>query len=266
MLEVVEQEQELPPAEESRQVVRGPDRLGKLRRQELGVREARERHPEDTVREAPDELRGDLQREARLAGAARARDGDEPRPVREQRDELLELTLAADERDRDDGQIGGVERPEGREVALAELEEALCADQVLQAVLAEVADRSVRREEAARRLGDDDLAAVRGGRDPRCSVDVYADVALVGHERLAGVNAHPDADRPGLERPLRLDRGGDGVGGPRERDEERVALRVHLDAVVPCEGLADRPAGARRGDRRRPARAPEEDASTPRRR
>ena len=28
--------------------------------------------------------------------------------------------------------------------------------------------------------------------------------------------------------------------GPRERDEEGVALRVHLDAVVPREGVADR--------------------------
>ena len=241
MLEVVEQEQELPPAEESRQVVRGPDRLGKLRRQELGIREAREGRPEDPVLEAPDELRGSLKREARLARAARARDGDEPRPVGEQRDQLLELTLAADERDRDDGQIGGVERPEGREVALSELEEALCAGQILQAVLAEIADGSVGRQEAAGRLGDDDLAAVRGGGDPRRAVDVYADVPLVGHERLAGVNAHPNPDRPGLERPLRVDRGGDGVGCPRERDEERVALRVHLDTAVSRVCLADHP-------------------------
>ena len=82
---------------------------------------------------------------------------------------------------------------------------------------------------------------MRGGCDPRRAVDVHADVALVGHERLAGVDAHPDPDRPGSERPLRLDRGGDGVGRPRERDEERVALGVHLDPVVSREGLSDHP-------------------------
>ena len=70
-------------------------------------------------------------------------------------------------------------------------------------------------------------------------MDVHADVALLGHERLAGVDAHPDPDRPGPECPLRLGRGGDGVGRPRERDEERVALGVHLDPVVSPEGLAD---------------------------
>ena len=136
----------------------------------------------------------------------------------------LELTLAPDERNRDDGQIGGVERPEGREVALAELEEALGADQILEAVLAEIADRSVGLQEAARRLGDDDLAAVRGGGDSRRAVDVYADVALVGHERLAGVETHANADRPASSASLRLDGGGDGIGRPRERDEERVTL------------------------------------------
>ena len=89
-------------------------------------------------------------------------------PFGEQRDELLELALAADERDRDDGQVGGVERPEGREVALSELEEALCADQVLEAVLAEVADRSVGRRggyasSRRRRSG-------RRARRPRCAL------------------------------------------------------------------------------------------------
>src|SRR5919198_3970116 len=155
MLEVVEEEQELPPAEESRQVVWSPDRLSDLRGQKLGIREPREGDPEDAVVAPPDEPSRYLQREPCLAGAARARDGEKALPVRERRDELLELALAADERNRDDWQVGGIERPEGREVAPAELEEALRTDQVLQAVLAEVADRSVGLEEAAGRLGED---------------------------------------------------------------------------------------------------------------
>ena len=189
--------------------------------------------------EAPNELRRDLERESRLARTARACDGDEARPVREHPDDILELTLAADERGRDDRKIGCIKRAERREVAPAELEEALRADQVLQAVLPEVSERSIRLEEAARRLGDDDLAAVRGGCDPRRAMDVHADVALLGHERLAGVDAHPHLDRPGFERPLRLGRGGGGVGHSREGHEERIALGVHLDPVVSPEGLAN---------------------------
>jgi hypothetical protein len=140
------------PREEPHEVVGGPDGLGDLRGQELWIRKTRERHPEDAVIDPADELRSDLEREACLARAARACDGEEARPIREHRDELLELPLAADEGDRDHRQVGCVERPEGWEVALAELEEALCADQVLQAVLAEVADRSVCLKKAVRRL------------------------------------------------------------------------------------------------------------------
>ena len=220
------------PRRNAGEVVGGADRLGDLRGQEPGIRQRSERHPEDAVVEPTDELRRDLEREACLARPARARKRQEARPVREHRDEFLELPVAADERERDDRQVGRVECPEGREVALAELEEALRADQVLQAMLAEVAQRRLGVEQAPRRLRQDDLPAVRAGRNPRRSVDVHADVALVGQERLARVDAHPDSDRPGCQRCLRLDRGGDGFARPRERDEEGVALRVHLDAVV----------------------------------
>jgi hypothetical protein len=54
------------------------------------------------------------------------------------------------------------------------------------------------------------------------------------------VEAYPNADGAGFERPSGIGRGGDGSGRPRERDEERVALRVDFDPIVPCEGLAQR--------------------------
>ena len=117
MLEVVEQEQQLLSAEERGQVVARADRLGDLGHDELGVGERRERHPEDAVRERPDELRGDLEREPRLPGAARAGHGDEPRPVREQRESLSELSLPPDERAPTIGQVRRVQRPQRREVA-----------------------------------------------------------------------------------------------------------------------------------------------------
>jgi hypothetical protein len=52
------------------------------------------------------------------------------------------------------------------------------------------------------------------------------------------MDAHPNPDGAGLERPLRLRRCGDGSGRPWEGDEERVALRIHFDAVVPYKSLA----------------------------
>ena len=238
MLEVVEENEERPAAEEAGEVVRRPDRLRELRGEELGIGEPRERHPEDAVGERPDELGRDLERESGLAGAAGPGDRHEARPVREHGDELLELALAPDERHRDDREIGGVERPERRKLPVSELEEALVSDQVLEPVPAEIANRRVRVEQPLRGLGEDDLPAVGGGGDPRGAVDVDADVALLRDDRLAGVQAHADADLAGLERLPRLRRRGDRLRGARERDEERIALRVDFDARVPRERLA----------------------------
>ncbi len=53
-----------------------------------------------------------------------------------------------------------------------------------------------------------------------------------GDDRLPRVDAHPDADGPVRKASLGRARRGHGIGGARERDEERVALRVHLDAAV----------------------------------
>ena len=52
------------------------------------------------------------------------------------------------------------------------------------------------------------------------------------------MQAHPHADRPGLERALAVEGGRGGAGRGREGDEERVALRVDLDAAVRREGGA----------------------------
>ena len=49
------------------------------------------------------------------------------------------------------------------------------------------------------------------------------------------MNAHPHRQ---LEPLLRLARGAERAGGGREGDEERVALRVDLDAAVPLERVA----------------------------
>ena len=255
VLEVVQEEQKVPSAEEPREVVGSPDRLGDLRGQELGIRETRERYPEDAVIEPADELRSDLEREACLARAARACDGEEARPVREHRDELLELLLAADERDRDDRQVGCVERPEGRELALAELEEALCSDQVLQAVLAEVVGSerlpreggasSLRRRSGRRapRL----RSAPRGGRPCRRSPPGSRAARRCGCPSGPG-SARPRA--PSAPRPRRR----------RRRPPVRTRRRTRLLGCPPRpRRVARRPHGSRadalRGVRRKQARA-----------
>ena len=264
MLEVVEEQQELLAPEEAGEVVGCADRLRDLGGQEAGIREAAERNPEHAVAQPSDELRGDLEREPRLPGSAGPGHREQARPVRELGDELVELALPADERARGDGQVRRVERPQGRERIVAELVQTLRADEVLQAMLPEVAERVV-FDETSRRLGEDDLATVRGGGDARCPVDVDPDVALVRHLWLSRVDPHAHADGAALERVACLGCGCDRVGGAGEGDEEGVALRVDLD---PVSGRRMPPAargGARRGGPRRRLRAPGAAASSPRR-
>ena len=86
-------------------------------------------------------------------------------------------------------------------------------------------------------LRDHGLPAVSRGSDPGRTVDVDADVALFSDERLAGVEAHPHPDRPGLERRLTFRCRRKRVLGAGEGDEEGIALRVDLDAAVAVEGL-----------------------------
>jgi hypothetical protein len=73
--------------------------------------------------------------------------------------------------------------------------------------------------------------------DPRREVYVDADVALIGHDRLAGVDADPHAYRPAGERGLNVAGGGDRAPRVRERDEKGIALGVHVEPAVPGERL-----------------------------
>ena len=90
-------------------------------------------------------------------------------------------------------------------------------------------------EERRRRLGDEHLTTVRERCNARAAMDVHAHVPLAGHRRRAGVQPHSHSDRAGLEGSLAGIGRGDRAGRGRERDEERVALGVDLDAVVGFE-------------------------------
>ncbi len=142
-----------------------------------------------------------------------------------------------------------VERPQAGELAdqvrVRELEQPLGAVEVLEPVLAELRERGpvgklVLREDR-RGLGQQDLAAVTHGTDPGGAMDLDPDIAVALDARFAGMDRHPDPDRcavgpvVGVECLLRLERAGDGIGRAGEGHEERVALRVDLDAVPALE-------------------------------
>ena len=101
--------------------------------------------------------------------------------------------------------------------------------------------------QVAGRLRHEHLPAVAGRADARRTVDVEADVAALGRRRLAGVDAHPDAERRrrrpvvSVECPLGLDRGAERVARACERDEELVAAAVDLVAAERLERLAHEP-------------------------
>ena len=85
---------------------------------------------------------------------------------------------------------------------------------------------------------DQDLAAVAGGGDARALVHVGTDVALVGQQRGAGVQADADLDRTVGQGVGRLAGGGQRTGRGRKGDEEGVALGVDLDSAVGRERVA----------------------------
>src|SRR3954469_16197232 len=78
-----------------------------------------------------------------------------------------------------------------------------------------------------------------GCADPCRTMDIYSDVAFVGHDRLARVDPDPHADRPvGADDPLG---GSNSIVGATEGDEERITLRVDLDAVGGSDDVSYRP-------------------------
>jgi hypothetical protein len=98
----------------------------------------------------------------------------------------------------------------------------------------------VRVPQLTRRLRHEHLATVADRGNPSGAVHVDPDVPLVGQQRLAGVDPHPHQHRT-LQRRLRVPRRSQRIRRARERDEERIALRIHLDAAPPRERVAQHP-------------------------
>ena len=222
------------------------DRLGNRRRQELRRRHRDEGNEVHAVRVALDPARGGLERESRLARPARPDEREQAAVgILEQPVDLVELRRAADERRAWGGQVlhARLDRLQQREVAREpvdlELVDALRRAEILEAVHAQVADTGV--DERARRLGEEHLPSMADGGDARALVHVDPDVSLLRQPRLTRVQPHAHPDRAVRERALAVRGGGDCIGRAAEGDEERVTLRVHLDALVVGKRRAESP-------------------------
>ena len=248
MLEIVEHEQRRALAEVVEQLllrreaavcaVDGElDRFREGGREELGRRDGDERDEVDAVRVAVDAAGGGLEGEPGLARPARPHEREQAAVgVFEQPVDRLELRCAADERRSRQREVlhAGLERLQQRELVPQavdlELEDALGRAEVLEPVRAEVACLVV--DERVSCLREQYLAPVSDGCDPRAFVHVDPDVALIGHPRLAGVEPHPDPNRPVRQAPLGVCGCRGRVRRARERHEERITLCVDLDPVV----------------------------------
>ena len=148
LLEVVEEHEQPLVRHVLDQAVVGADRRSDRALDERGIAERLQRNPEDAVGELLDRVGRELERQARLAAPAGA--GERHQAMRaNERPGLLELALASDERGRLDRQVRPIERPQRREVLVAELVQALRRAQVLEAMLAEVAQLRCRSRAAA---------------------------------------------------------------------------------------------------------------------
>ena len=205
---------------------------------EFGIAKGGQRHPPDTVHVFVDHRTRCVCGQARLTRSARPGQRKQSDVLaREQAEHLLQLVLSAQERRRGDGQIRLVQALQWREIGITQLEDALGRREVLQPVVAQVAESLVSNQ-AGRRRRNEHLAAVADCGNPCRPMDVCPDVALAGDEWRSRVDAHAHPDWPGGQRGQRSGRRLERARRRRERDEEGVPLRVHLDAAVGAECLS----------------------------
>src|SRR5205823_2318994 len=175
-----------------------------------------------------------------LVGIARLADDLEAGILEQARDALAQQHRVVGEDDpraSAEPDVGGV-GAERREVGRAELVEPHGLVDASELMLAEIAHGGAAAEQAHGRLREQHLAAVTRRADAGGTVHVETHVAAVDADRLAGVDADPDAD--GADRRL-LNRLGRSDRLPRidESDRELVAATVDLLAAVLDERGAD---------------------------
>ncbi len=272
LLEVVEEEKDLAIPEAIGQLLpkgtigslADADRAPEPDEHRVGVAGAGqvdERHaiaePIDLVARGPDG-QGGLPRSAWTGEGEQADRGILETPVH-----VRQLHPAADERGGLDRQVGGsavLGRQRGKgglEGGMDELEDSLRTSKVLEPVLAEI---SQARPSGQPLLGqgrggrrEQHLATVPGGHDPGRPIDGRSEVVVAASVGVAGVESHPDAQRPGLAPSFRAKRllgrqrrrnpihrrGKDrhqAVAGGLDHASGRCLDRLGQDRVVPLQG------------------------------
>ena len=195
MLEIVDHHEHFQLAQVVKAAHAG--RLCDRRGDQRSVLDRSERNEKDTVAELIRQLCSDLQRQPRLAASTCPGDRDQPCPISEELGQLGQLPFATNERCRRDREIRSIERLQRRERGISELINPLRRSQILQPVLAKVA-QPISADEIARRLRDQDLTAMTGGRDARRPVDVDAHIPLLGEQRLPVCRPIRTPSRPEL--------------------------------------------------------------------
>ncbi len=241
LLEVIDEDEQPLVRHVVDQSVVGADRVSDRALDESGIAECLQRNPEDPVRELFDRFGRELERQPGFAASAGAGERDQAMLANELTG-LSELPLSPDERIRLNREVRPIEGLERRKIRVPELVETLRGGEVLEAMVAEVAEVRFGVEQLPRRLREENLPAVTGAHDPRRSVHVGTDVALVREDRLTGVDADPDSHGTSFERGLTVSSSGDRIGRPCECVEERVSLRVDLHPAVLREDRPQEPA------------------------
>jgi hypothetical protein len=137
-----------------------------------------------------------------------------------------------------------------REVCNDQLEEVNRALYVFEMMLSHIPQAHILRQvvfnEFLGHPGEKHLPAISGSHEPRCKVNIQAEVAVGGTLGFARVQAHADTHLssfwPGISGQAAL--GGyccrDGICGTSEGDEERISPRVNFVAVPLLESGAQK--------------------------
>jgi hypothetical protein len=180
------------------------ERPGERGEDELGIAKGREWHPEDAVREGLGRFGRRLQGKSRLARPPGSGQGQQACTVGQESDHVCELGFSSQEGGGRHRQIRPVEALERRKLDTAELVDALGRGEVLQSMLAEVA-QAVGAHEHGRRRRHEHLPTMPSGGDARCPVNVATDISLLRQERRPGVQADAHGDRAGGRASLNAD-------------------------------------------------------------
>ena len=211
----------------------------------------RERYPPHTVGEGFRGVGDRLQREACLADAAGACEGQQANPSVEECAELVELVGTANEGGCWHRKVRPIEALQCGELAAAELEDALGSTEVPNRCSPRLVPSE--RDQSRRRRRDEHLAAVPRGGDASGAVDIVAHIPFLAEHGRARVDSDSHADLSVRGEVIReVGSRIEGARGGREGEEKGVSLRVEPRR----RRFEYTPPGSPRGDRRAHPRTP----------